>query len=335
MKFWLLANPPVMFFEYTGSQLTTQLPCLSPGGSALNQITANATLQFAGAPATYSAQASAVFTCLTGGDASVTIPLDIVQNSGAVGGTNVGVAIGGSQCSSTATLLGDSALGVCPASSCDANSAAFQFSNTCTGLDGASPTYWACGAPADWTLIGPLARAQLAVPYVDGAYTLGLLAFPLQTLTSPDPTLTDANGTRLVFGTVATPFATLTVQGGVAQPPQLDATRTAAHVALLAVPPSATTQPQAVLEIDDAPDGSSAVVWNQFGPCDVPAAGVPSWPGFHAIDVRLSGLSTAAVLLSPDVNGVASAQALCAAGVSASGAAIVTCTGPAALGATP
>ena len=72
----------------------------------------------------------------------------------------MGVSFGGSQCSSTAVLRGDAFLAVCGGASCNGASAALLFSNACTGLDGAFPDYWVCGTGADWSLIGPLARAH-------------------------------------------------------------------------------------------------------------------------------------------------------------------------------
>ena len=336
IQLWLLQPTPSMFYENKATQTFVSEPCLAPNGPALNQITVRATIQFAGDPQTYTAIGSTVFTCTADADVSVQVPLDVLQVAGSgAGGADVGITIGGSQCSSSATLQGDSWLGVCPTSSCDGSGAVFNFSNTCAGLDGTAPTYWTCGVPADWSLVGTVARAQLQLPNRDGTWPLGLLAFPQQVLATPDPTLSDAAGDRRVFGPVATPRSLWTVAGGVAAQPQLDASRVADHAALLDVPASATAAAQLVLEVDDAASGTTAVVWNQFGACDVPAAGIASWPGLHVIDVRLQGLSSAVVLLSPDVGGAASAQVICNTALDANQSAIIVCGAPGALGVSP
>ena len=330
MRFWVLTDPPELFFEYRGSDLSPQLPCLVRDGVSLNQVSVEATVQFTGDPITYTAHAAQIFTCHPDADTPLTIPLDIIRLQGqGVGGTDVGVSLGGSTCSSTAVLRGDEVLAVCGSASCDPTTAAFLFASTCTALDGSAPDFWTCG-PGDWSLIGPVARALFGVPPRDGSWTIGIAAFPRQVLAAPDPGLTDPVGNRRVYGAVGTPTATLVKGTGFAQP-QLQAGLVSSKIALL----DAGGGAQLLLEVDDAAEGSRAQVRTRFGVCGASALGVASWHGLHPIDARLDGLSAVKLTLSSSADGVASAQARCTAGLDGSNNPIATCSAAAPLGSAP
>ena len=326
------STAPYIDMTASGSDVMV-IPCLGGPSGQLTQASVDATVKFKGDAIRYAAHGTALFTCRTSLDERVSLVLDVFRPEVAdVGGVDVTVQFGGSQCTSTLALRGDDFLAVCARSSCDSGTAAFVFSNVCQGLDKTPTDVWTCGTYTDWTLFGAIARAQYVIPDRDFSALFGLAAVPRQLLAKADLTLTDAAGDRRVFGTVARLFATLQRKGGVLTPPALDADQATDHIALLDVP--GVPGQQILLEADDTATGGRALVWTRLGGCRVPALGSATWT-LHPIDLRLDGLSAVKVLLAPTAGGVATAQARCAVTAGASGAAVVTCGAPTALSGTP
>lgn len=302
------------------------LPCLTTAsGTGQNQIQATATLHFAGQAQPVQATGAALFTCTASQDVTVNLVITIQQMVNAGFGDANGFAVGVS-CTSSLAWKGDGWLAVCSDASCGDAQAAFLFQNSCQDLDGGAPEYWACGSPTDWTLLGNVASSQFPIPLVDGTWSFGLAVVPTLTLPTPDPTLTDASGNLLVFSNAPTPLATLVRDGGV-NDATLDDTRTAAFAADLVLPALALggATPHQLFELRNGNTGASAFVVSPFGICDGPVQGTQSWPGLHAIDLRLQSPASATVILSAQAGGLATQSALCTAIRATDGTPQVSC----------
>lgn len=342
LRFWFLGQEPaVQYFTYqlvtsrTDGQAQAILPCVAgPTGSGLNQLQVEAVVHQDGKPDA-TGTASALFTCERNGDTPVNLVL-FFFNDGDGGFNDVDVGASAVSCTSRTELRGDSFLAVCASSSCDANGAAWLFSNSCSALEGGFPDSWVCGRGADWTLVGPLARAQFAIPAADGLWKLGVAALGQLRFSAPDLSLTDAAGNLRIRKNVPTPTALLQKISGAIVRRELDGARKATYAAELVTPaPPGVAAPHVLLALSTTAAGTTAAAWTRFGPCEVPAQGVASWPGLFPVDVRLTAPGAARVILAGAPDGVATRSASCTAGLDAGGAPTVTCTAAAALGGTP
>ncbi len=323
LHFWFLgAVPPLAYDTYLASSASGSvfaiLPCFSDR-SGLNQVRADAVLHFAGAP-DLAGSASAIFSCQQSLDTPVSLVISAVRGTGVGYGDIAGLAAGVS-CQSAINLRGDSYLAVCAESTCGDSGAVFLFTNSCRALDGSAPSFWACGPPTDWTLLGPLASSAFTLVR-DGTFRFGIAAPPAVKLSAPDPTLTDASGNLLVWGAVATPAATLIRSGGAVTRSTLDATRTASFAARL----QAAGGPPLLLEVQGGAAGAALFAWTPLGPCLAPAAGVASLPGLFVVDVRLASPAVATLLLAAAPAGPASQRSSCTA--TAAGAILCSAPGP-------
>ncbi len=319
--FWYLgATPAKQYNEYKvsstaqGGHVSPTLPCITDdSGTGTNQVKAVAQLWFSGQTKPVQGTGTALFTC----SRSLDVPINIVisvqlpLNSGF---GDLGALVTGVSCNSRVDWKGDEWLAVCGNSSCGDSEAAFLFENQCQMVGGGAPSFWACGAPSDWTMISFVANAQFAVPPGDGSWTFGISALPQLSLPAADPSLTDSTGTLMVYSNVQTPTATLSRVQGVNQS-AIATQRTADFAAILTLPAQSIggDLPQQLLAVRNSPAGASATSLTRFGACDVPVLGTQLWPGLSVIDVRLRDAASADVLLSTDAGGIASQRAVCTA----------------------
>ena len=326
-RFYFLGQLPVQayatYMQSSNAIASAVLTCRE----GLNQVVLDATLHFSDG-STQLGHAAALFSCVHEADTAVNLVVSILR-TGAYGDADLGALALATSCDSRADLKGDDALAVCASSSCGDASAAFVFTNYCRALDGSAPTWLACGAPADWTLLGPLGRAQLPVPAQDGSWAFSVAALGVLQLPIIDPTLTDSTGKLRVWAGTATPRVALTRSHGALT--QQVTPQTAPFAALLDVSASA----HALLEIRHPTGGAQAYGWAAFAPCDRAALGIPSWPGLFAVDLRLVSPGAAKVYLGPQIAGIATKSATCTAVLAADGMPGVQCTAASALGSTP
>jgi hypothetical protein len=334
LKFWFLdPAPPVRYGEFAassvqqGGRMTAILGCLtSPSGTGVNQVQATAQLWFAGQAQPVQGNGTALFTCVRSMDAPVSLVISI-RNPADVGFVDATAAAYGISCASKIDYKGDDWLAVCGSSSCGDPQAAFVFANACRGSDGAAPSYWACGSPADWTIVNVLAESQFPVPPGDGSWSFGVSAAQQIALLPADLSLTDAAGNLLVYKQVPTPLATLVRAGGVNRS-AIDAARVADFAADLVLPALAIggATPHQLLELRNLAGGATASAWTRFGACDPPAVGNASWAGLFVIDVRLRDPGSVKLILSTAANGLATRSATCSAQRAADGTPQVSCT---------
>ena len=334
LKFWFLDTaPPVQYGSYTatsvqqGGRVTAILACLTgPAGTGQNQVQATALLYFAGQAQPVQGSGTALFTCVRSMDSPVSLVIAI-RSPADLGFVDVSASASGMSCSSKIDYKGDDWLAVCGSASCGDAQAAFVFANACQGLDGAAPAYWACGAPADWTLLNILAESQFPVPPGDGAWSFGVSALPHAVILPADSTLTDANGNLLVYKQVPTPLATLVRTAG-QNHGAIDAGRFADFAAELGLPAATVggPTPHQLVLFRNLAAGASASAGMRFGTCDVAAAGTSSWPGLYVIDLRLGDAGKLSVILSAQPSGLAAKSATCTAERAADGTPQVTCT---------
>jgi hypothetical protein len=329
--YWLDPPEPLLYNEVgaesaeNGGELVAVLPCRTTAdGAGLNQVVVEAAVHLEDVAAPVRATASTLFRCVHAADVAVNVVLSLSGPLNA-GFVDLGVGPSAAVCQSKAELRGDADLGVCAESSCDDRGALFLFTNQCTALGGRAPLYWACGLPADWTILDRLAQAHVPIPPGDVELSYQVLALdPLRM--APDPTLTDGDGFLRVWGAMPNPRAVLTRIAGEPRA-TLTARRVADFVADLEVAPLAGGEPapRVALVVRNSPAGARPFFWTRFGVCDRPVLGVLLYAGQTAIDVRLASAREVTLTLSAQTSGVATAQARCRTTRAADNGPAVTC----------
>ena len=337
--YYLDVQPPLAYGDATqrsvlaaGDALTVLTCRTGADGTGLNQLQVEARIQLADRSEPVRATASAVFRCLRNADTRVNIILS-VGTPADVGWTDVDLHTIGTQCTSHAEFRGDEVLAVCGSSSCNQSDAVLLWVNGCRTLRGVAPELWACGSPADWTLLGTLAEAQFPVPLRDGTFAWQVVALDRLRLAAPDPSLSDASGNLRVFRGVASPAARFVRAGGRNQPVEVQAARTLDFAAELETPDVAGTVPlpHPLLTLRVGTAGTD-VSWRvRFGACDTTPQGTSTYPGRFAVDVRLRSPAEALLFLSPTAGGLVTHVASCRAERTA-GAVRVVCGEPSPVG---
>lgn len=335
---FLEASPPVVNLEESyssvtfGGELIAILPCTTGAdGDGLNQVDVSAKIWVRGRAEPFDASAAAVFTCVQNADTVVNLVLNVIAQL--FGGfVDIDAMVGGTLCSSKVDMKADGYLGVCPRASCGGGEELLVFANECRAVQADVPTYWICGAPADWQVVGNRANAFFPVPEGNGAWTFGVIALDVFQMSQPDPSLTDAGGQVKVWAGLSAVRAYFERQAGETVRRE-NAPFNYEFAAELAVPPREAGQPitHLLLLVDQDVLGARVTWQRHFGACDVPASGVSLYPGLKALDLRRDGNQAARLVLGDAVTGYAISEARCETGWDLSTATptpIITCQPP-------
>ena len=335
---FLEVSPPVVNLEESyssvnfGGELIAILPCTTgPDGDGLNQVDISAKIWVRGRSEPFNATAAAVFTCVQNADTIVNLVLNVIEQL--FGGfVDIDAIVAGTLCSSKVDMKADGYLGVCPQASCGKGDELLVFANECHAVQADVPTYWICGAPADWQVVGNRANAFFPVPEENGSWTFGVIALDVFQMRQPDPSLTDQDGNVKVWAGLSAVRAFFDQQAG-------ETVRRENYpfnyefAAELAVPPREAGQPvtHLLMLVDQELIGARVTWQRHFGPCDEPAEGVTLYPGLRALDLRRDGNQAARIVFGDAVTGYAISEARCETGWALTGTAPrphVTCEPP-------
>ena len=315
---YLESTPPTATLEETyssvtfGGELLTILPCTTGAdGDGLNQVEITANIFVRGRAEPVKATAASVFTCVQNADVLVNVVLNVIDQL--FGGfVDINAMVAGTLCSGKVDMKDDGWLGVCPDAKCGDSDELFIFANTCQAVQAAAPTFWICGDPADWKIIGEQAEAYFPVPKHNGDWEFGVIALDIFKMSQADPTLTTADGTVKVWAGLSASRAHFDRQGGVTLRRE-NGPVIYQFAAELAVAPREAGQPAPDLLMLIYQDVLGArVTWQRrFGDCDEPAQGVSLYPGLKALDLRRDGNQAARITFGDPVTGLATSSARC------------------------
>jgi len=318
---FLETSPPTPTLEETytsvtfGGELLTILPCTTGAdGDGLNQVDIEALIYVRGRDEPFKANAASVFTCVRNADVLVNIVLNVLDQLNG-GNVDINGMVAGTLCASKVDMKDDGWLGVCPDSKCGDSDELFIFANTCEAVQAAAPTFWICGDPADWKVIGEQADAFFPVPKHNGEWFFGVIALDVFKMSQADPTLTSADGTVKVWNGLSASRAHFERQAGQTIRRE-NGPVIYQFAAELAVAPREIGQPAPELLMLIYPGRLGAIVtWQRrFGTCDEPAQGVTLYPGLKAIDLRRDGNQAARITFGDPITGFATSTARCETG---------------------
>ncbi len=298
-----------------GGELLAILPCTTGAdGDGLNQVDIAAKIWVRGREAPFDATASAVYTCVRNADVLVNVVLNVIAQLDG-GFVDIDAMVAGTLCSSKVDMKADGYLGVCPQSTCGRSEELLIFANECRAVQADTPTYWICGDPADWQVVGNRANAFFPVPEHNGSWTFGVIALDVFQMRQPDPTLTAPDGTVKVWAGLSAVRAYFERQNNLTTRRE-NAPFIYEFAAELAVAPRAEGQPapELLMLLDQDVLGARVTWQRRFGTCDVPAAGVTLYPGLEALDLRRDGNQAAIITFGDPVTGFATSRARCETG---------------------
>ena len=335
---FLETDPPTPTLEENyssvafGGELITVLPCTTGAdGDGLNQVDITAKIWVKGDETPFDAKASAVYTCVRNADTLVNVVLNVIDQLDR-GFVDLDLMVGGTLCSSKLDWKADGYLGVCPQATCGRGEEVLLFANECEAVQADTPTYWTCGDPADWQIVGKRANAFFQVPEGSGTWKFGVIALDVFQMRQPDPTLTAADGTVKIWAGLSAVRAELVRQGRETVRKE-NGPYIYDFAAELALAPREIGQPSPELLMLVKNDELGArVTWQRrYGACDVPTAGVTLYPGLIAIDVRRDGNQAAKITFANLGSGFATSSARCETGwdaVTDQAKPIITCGAP-------
>lgn len=321
---YLETDPPTATLEENyssvdfGGELLTILPCTTGAdGDGLNQVDITAKIWVKGDDKPFDAKASAVYTCVRNADTLVNVVLNVIDQLNR-GFGDIDLMVGGTLCAGKTDFKADGYLGVCPQATCGRSEEVWIFANECEAVQADTPTYWICGDPADWQVVGKRAVAYFPVPEGSGSWTFQVTALDMFQMRQPDPTLTTADGTVKVWAGLSASRAELVRQGRETVRDE-NAPYVYDFAAELALAPQAVGQPAPDLLMLVKNAGSTGlgatVTWQRrYGACDVPAAGVTLYPGLKAIDLRRDGNQAVKIVFANIGSGFAVSSARCESG---------------------
>lgn len=337
---FLETNPPTPTLQETyssvsfGGELLSIIPCTTGAdGDGLNQVDISAKIYVRGRAEPFTASAGAVFTCVRNADTLVNVVLNVIGQLDN-GNVDIDVMVAGTLCASKVDMKDDSWLGVCPDAKCGNSDELFVFANTCEAVQADAPTFWICGDPADWKVIGGRADAFFPVPQHNGDWTFGVTALDVFKMGQADPSITAADGTVKVWAGLSASRAHFVRQGGQTTRRE-NGPVVYEFAAELAVAPRGAGQPAPELLLlvrKDSQVIGSRVTWQRrFGACDEPAEGVTLYPGLKVLDVRRDGNQAVRITFADPDTGFASSTARCETGWNETGASprpTITCGSP-------
>jgi len=335
---YLETTPPTPTLEQPftsvdfGGELVSILPCTTGlDGDGLNQVDISAKIYVKDRPEPFLAKAGAAFTCVQNADVLVNVVLNIIGQLPA-GNVDIDAIVSGTLCGGKVDMKDDYFLGTCPDSKCGDSEELLLFTNICQSVQAPVPTFWICGDPADWQIIGEHADAFFPVPKHNGDWLFGVIALDVFKMGQADPTLTAPDGTLKVWAGLSASHAHFVRQGGQTirreNGPVLYE-----FAAELTVAPRAAGQPAPDLLVLVYGDtlGPRVTFQRRFGDCNEPTQGVTLYPGLKALDVRREGNQAAIITFADRDTGFAVSTARCETGWNETGASprpIVTCGVP-------